>query len=84
MKIFITALKNRELPLFKIFGASGGSRNLISSLENLHTNRCTTLAKICKNYTTFSKIIKSLYDLWGGKSELNRRPSGPQSDALTI
>ena len=25
-------------------GASGGSRNLIPSLENLYTNRCTTLA----------------------------------------
>ena len=50
------------------FGASGESRTLISSLENLHTNRCTTLANLC----------------WGGISELNRRPSGPQSDALTI
>lgn len=48
-------------------GASGESRTLISSLENLHTNRCTTLAKLP----------------WGGISELNRRPSGPQSDALT-
>ena len=33
-----------KLSLLFFLGASGGSRNLISSLENLHTNRCTTLA----------------------------------------
>lgn len=40
-----TETKNFQQILPKIpYGASGGSRNLISSLENLHTNRCTTLA----------------------------------------
>ena len=40
-----TEIKNNPLQgFFFISGASGGSRNLIPSLENLYTNRCTTLA----------------------------------------
>ena len=64
-----TETKNFQQILPKIpYGASGENRTLISSLENLHTSRCTTLA-----YRM----------LWGGILELNQRPSGPQSDALT-
>ncbi len=40
-----TETKNFQQILLKIpYGASGENRTLISSLENLHTNRCTTLA----------------------------------------
>ena len=56
-------------------GASGENRTLVPSLENLYTNRCTTLAYLYS--------LRNPEELWGGKSELNRRPSGPQSDALT-
>lgn len=57
------------------YGASGENRTLVPSLENLYTNRCTTLA--------YLNSLRNPEELWGGKSELNRRPSGPQSDALT-
>ena len=30
------------------YGASGENRTLVPSLENLYTNRCTTLAKFYK------------------------------------
>ena len=38
--------KNKEYKysFFLLFGASGENRTLIPSLENLYTNRCTTLA----------------------------------------
>lgn len=39
----------QKIPLAKyfkhsLFGAGGENRTLVSSLENLHTNRCTTPA----------------------------------------
>ena len=40
------ARKNAEMAPFNLNGAGEGSRNPISSLENLHTNRCTTPAYI--------------------------------------
>ena len=68
---------NKELKhsSYSISGASGENRTLVPSLENLYTNRCTTLA--------YLNSLRNAEELWGGKSELNRRPSGPQSDALT-
>ena len=108
--------KTKPLRDLFLFGASGESRTLIPSLENLYTNRCTTLAKyafVNSQKARSRKLAKSLpphrekahshlgqeslplgtlrrFDscvsralAWGGKQELNLRPSGPQSDALT-
>ena len=71
----INKQKNKEPVSSFLSGASGENRTLVPSLENLYTNRCTTLAYLYS--------LRNPEELWGGKSELNRRPSGPQSDALT-
>ena len=41
----INKQKNKEPASSFISGASGENRTLVPSLENLYTDRCTTLAK---------------------------------------
>lgn len=62
-KIEKILIKACFLSVFFIFtGASGGSRTLILSLENLYTNRCTTLANVGRDIgiepTTFWTTIR--------------------------
>ncbi len=61
--VFSLMNKKRHKPRYKILssdvGASGGSRNLILSLENLHTNRCTTLACALHYSTFFAYTVKN-------------------------